>query len=677
MNNNDNNSNQNSNNRIYLIFRLSNYEKPIMLNADNPDELASDLLERFKKKLLEEDKKFNSVNWDDFQFIWNAQKIDLKKSVKELNLTNNANIFVSFKEEKLISLSLSFELGGTENNNVINFNDNADINIQNIENEENKKTGESVEITKLNGLRALKEIINNLARSGNLSEEIFWEQIKQGNLFINNACVKTEDLGKTFFEFLNFDINNIPDNPKVSAVMKNVSLADIKIKKFFLTKANKGEEINASNELFNNFKSVDYCLADKLITVIERWCKENGFIAGKFIGLIKSNKIKLKFGESTLSLDNLDSSIKNIDAINLEHENLNLTFECGENVSLDNIKCKEFDIFFRVEDPGKEICVYKLNEAQTLKQIIGKVSDKFKDYLCFDDIVAQIKKSTLKIIAGEAEKKEYTFKEADLDKPFYEIVDDIDKFAVVANDGINKLTIRFQIPTIKEENLIDNDLNVNQNQSGIGNNFDKEDSLLNSTIKEENLIGNDSGINQNQSGINNNFNKREQNQFGKNDLLVGNYFDESNLPGPNKKKNDSVNHSDLIDSNSNKSNLLNNGQERFNLVNCFKALICLVIIFAFLSGLAFALKAILAVKIIFTCITGTCCVGLIICWVVNHYKKKNQSNVVISGLYRVPSGNKPENIKDPSQSQYYQVKYQPKTDTKIVTNAVTNYKHRI
>lgn len=114
---------------------------------------------------------------------------------------------------------------------------------------------------------------------------------------------------------------------------------------------------------------VEYFELENLNTVIEHCCQGDKLRPDKFIAGINSNKIQLKFGQSMIKKEDLNSPIDNID-FNKRYLILDVRFD---NTSSDDVKIKEFDTCFKMENSGKEYCVTGLDEAQTLKQIIKKL----------------------------------------------------------------------------------------------------------------------------------------------------------------------------------------------------------------------------------------------------------------------------------------------------------------
>lgn len=139
--------------------------------------------------------------------------------------------------------------------------------------------------------------------------------------------------------------------------MKGISLDDIK-------KVNLVCITDSSTSI-----DVEYFESENLNTVIEHYCQRDKLQPDKFIAGINSNKIQLKFGQSIIKKGDLNSLINNI-ACNKRYLTLDVRLD---NTSSDDIKIKEFDIYFKVENSGKEYCVPGLDEAQTLKQIIKKL----------------------------------------------------------------------------------------------------------------------------------------------------------------------------------------------------------------------------------------------------------------------------------------------------------------
>ena len=159
---------------------------------------------------------------------------------------------------------------------------------------------------------------------------------------------------------------------------------------------------------------------------------------------MNSNEVKLIVGGCALGKEFLDSPIKDINDINLNETVLKMKLD-DANINLDDIKAKDFGMYFNVVNSGKEPYINNLNETQTLKEIIESVGDVLEDSSYDDNIVDQIEKGNLKII-GENNKK-YVFNKDDLEKPFYKIIANINKFAVEVDENLP--IIQFQIPTLE------------------------------------------------------------------------------------------------------------------------------------------------------------------------------------------------------------------------------------
>ncbi len=564
-NNSINNNNVDNDNNIKIIIKCGSNsgvsdvrELPIPINVN----LTQDGEKSFKDILgsLEEKLKQENLSLDVIKLVRDTQVLDLQEPVKNLNFKNNDNICVYIKPEKMFTLTLNFELDYTENNDISN------INIKNENNEDDKESPKCIGGCFYKHVK-LRELIENLIEKYRLKKDIFWEQIKKSNLFIGDKCVKDGDLDKTVSEFLGWNINDNQKSVEVNAVMKGISLNDIKIVEFKF-------EIPKLSTFY-----VKFCPSETLKAVVARWCQENKFKTDEFIELINLGKIELTSENKKLESKDLDCQIKNIDGINinLSKNVLVLKMQVGEDTNLDDIKDKSFDIFFKVENPSKEFWIKNLNETQTLKQIIkevanlvGKNTDSEKKY--FDDIVAQIEQSKLKIVGkdnvnkgneeeknNEKDNNEYIFKKDDLDKPFYKIVGDIKKYAVGQNK--NGLDIRLQIPTLK--------------------------------INQKNINGSDILIN---SDINNNINNDSIDVSRPNDNVLQ---VKKKIYNPNSHRE--------------KSNWL------------FKVLRWLAIIFAVLLFLAFMLKFALVLKIIFVCIDVICCLILIALKLKSYYQRKHRN----------------------------------------------------
>ena len=372
-----------------------------------------------------------TFNSDDFEFSIGNKKLDLEKSVADLGLQNNSNIVCEYTPQKKFTLQF--------NDNGINEKQNKCIDILSIR---------SYKIQSYKNIK-LKDLINNIICNFKLNENVFWGQVENGNLHIGGKAVKSNDYEKTVSEFLGWDSDDNRPNIQVNAVMQKVSLYDISERKFAL---------QYDNELFS---VVAFCPLETLSTVIERWCHKKNFRADKFIDLMNSDKVKLIVEECALGKEVLDLPIKDIKDINLNELELEVKLDPPD-INLNDIKAKNFGMYFNVVNSEKEPYIRDLNETQTLKEIIEKVDCTLGDQLYYNNIVDQIEKNNLKII--DKNNKEYVFNKDDLEKPFYKIIGNINEFAV---DGDKNLPIiRFQIPTLEinqtNNNLI-NPNNVNSN----------------------------------------------------------------------------------------------------------------------------------------------------------------------------------------------------------------------
>ena len=531
--NNNNTVNQNNNasvpaTTVTLIFRFfttAGNERGFMITIET-NKPFKDALNLLKNEMKNKDATFH---FDDFKFLFNNNDLDLEKSVADLGLENNANIFCRCKSEKKFTLQFNVNRINENDNNIDNIDNNID------EEEENEKQNKCINILSYKNIK-LKDLIDDLICNCRLNEDFFRQQVKNGNLYIGNKAVSSDDYEKTISEFLEWDNNDNRTDIKVNAVMQGVSsLYDIRERRFALQNDNE------------YFSAVACCPLETLSTVIERWCHANQFRSDKFINLMKSDQVKLIVGKYALGKEVLNSPIKDINGINLNETVLEMKLDAPD-INLKDIKAEGFGMYFKVLDSEKEFYINDLNETQTLKEIIQSVGDVLGNPSYddnddnIDNIVAQIRKGNLEIIKEGINVKKHVFKKSDLEKPFYEIVGDINEFNVNNND---KTIIKFQISSLEIA------------KDGINNIY---------------------GINQGDitmSGSN-----------------IGLHV--SNMHSANK---------DLI------TDCRNNKSKKSN---WFKTLICLAIIFAALSILAFALKLALALKIIFLGIGVICCIGSIV-----------------------------------------------------------------
>ena len=341
---------------------------------------------------------------------------------------------------------------------------------------------------------------------------------------------------------------------------------------------------------------------------------------------MNSNEVKLIVGGCALGKEFLDSPIKDINDINLNETVLKMKLD-DANINLDDIKAKDFGMYFNVVNSGKEPYINNLNETQTLKEIIESVGDVLEDSSYDDNIVDQIEKGNLKII-GENNKK-YVFNKDDLEKPFYKIIANINKFAVEVDENLP--IIQFQIPTLEINQTLEIDpINNNLiNQDQINNVFS------NNSIEDSSKIENKQALEINQT--NNNLIKPDQ--INKNSSKIGNNptFE---IDPANNNLNNLYQINNIYRSEIECSSESQNKPKKSSWL--FKLLISLAIIFAVLSILAFALEFALALKIIFVVVAVICSIGSIVSGFVNRCKKGNPVSTDLNGYG-------PNILNDPNQ----------------------------